>query len=53
MAKTTMMVSADCPTYALFNDDGDQLSMVRPGMKWLALREQEILDERTVLDLEN
>jgi len=52
MAKITMAVTGRS-TYTLVNDDGDELSMVRLGMEWLAVREQGILEERTDRDLEN
>jgi hypothetical protein len=49
----TMTVSNDHNTYTLFNDEGDELRMVRKGLKWLAAREKEILGEQAVWDLEN
>ena len=44
MAKITMAVRSGRSTYTLFNDDGDELSMVRLGMEWLVVREQGILE---------
>jgi len=44
MAKIIMAVRSGRSTYTLFNDDGDELSMVRLGMEWLAVREQGILE---------
>jgi len=44
MAKIIMAVRSGRSTYTLFNDDGDELSMVRLGMEWLVVREQGILE---------